>query len=156
MKNILYDTLNKYNENYMNIENRVIIIKNKMEIEERRINYIRDRIESYMKTENDINLIKKSLRLIDMYNNQLKLLNIYNDIIINIQKNKSEYTIKIDNIKREMEWLKKSKKDTDNLNENMNIIINIIENDDYEYENKLNFVELSINSMERKNIMVLS
>ncbi len=156
MKNILYDTLNKYNENYMNIENRVVIIKNKMEIEERRINYIRDRIESYMKTENDINLIKKSLRLIDMYNNQLKLLNIYNDIIINIQKNKSEYTIKIDNIKREMEWLKKSKKDTDNLNENMNIIINIIENDDYEYENKLNFVELSINSMERKNIMVLS
>ena len=117
MKNILYDTLNKYNENYMNIENRVVIIKNKMEIEERRINYIRDRIESYMKTENDINLIKKSLRLIDMYNNQLKLLNIYNDIIINIQKNKSEYTIKIDNIKREMEWLKKSKKDTDNLNE---------------------------------------
>ncbi len=156
MSVLLYSTINKYNENYNNIENKINILKNKLDIEERRTNNIREIIENHLKTENDIYTIKKGLRLIDMFNNHVKLINFYYEIVVNVKKKKSEYTSKIDNIKREMEWLKKSKKDIDNLYDNMKIIIELIKDDEYDYENKLNFVEISINSMEKKNLKILS
>ena len=36
------------------------------------------------------------------------------------------------------------------------INVDLIKNDEYDYENKLNFVEISINSMEKKNSKIIS